>query len=79
MRHLAISLLTLVPLTGCMSLHADLPEDAVRHHMAREDGIQLAAICLHDGQNSSEGAIACMAGRRMSCGPTGRWVPDGNC
>ena len=79
MRILAISLLALATLSGCFSLHADIPEEAVRLHLAREEGIELAAICSYEAKSFSEGASACMAGRRMTCDPTGRWVQDGAC
>ena len=79
MRIVAISFLTLATLSGCVSLHADVPEEVVRHHIAREDGIELAAICSHEGRSFSEGAVACMAGQRMSCDPDGRWVQGGSC
>lgn len=79
MRIVAISILALATLSGCVSLHADLPEEVVRHHIAREDGIELAAICSYEGRSFSEGASACMAERRMSCAPTGRWEQDGDC
>ncbi len=79
MRILAISLLALATLSGCLSLHADIPEEAVRLHLAREEGIELAAICSYEAKSFSEGAIACMSGRRMTCAPTGRWIQDGAC
>lgn len=79
MRMLAISLLALAPLTGCLSLHATLPEDAVRRHIAQEDGVELGAICSLEGRSFSEGAIACMAEQRMTCDASGRWVRDGGC
>ncbi len=79
MRTVAISLLALATLSGCITLHADIPEDVVRRHIAREDGVDLGAICSHEGKSFSEGAIACMAERRMTCDPTGRWVKDGAC
>ena len=78
MRIVTISLLAL-GMTGCLSLHADVPEDVVRRHMAHEEGLELAAICSHAGQTYSEGAVACMAERRMVCDPEGRWVQDGDC
>ncbi len=78
MRTVAISLLALATLSGCVSLHAELPEELVRH-IAREDGVKLSAICSHEGRSFSEGAIVCMAKRRMSCNPTGRWVQDDTC
>ena len=43
------------------------------------DGIELASICSYEGKSFSEGAVACMAERRMTCAATGRWVPDGGC
>jgi len=79
MRIVAISLLALATLSGCMSLHADVPAEVIRHHIAREDGIELASICSHEGRSFSEGAIACMAQQRMTCDPSGRWVQDGGC
>lgn len=79
MRIVTISLLALVTLSGCMTLHADIPEEAVRLHIAREEGIELAASCSHEGNRFSEGAVACMAERRMSCDAGGRWVQDGDC
>ena len=78
MRIVAISLLALGTLSGCMSLHADLPEALVRH-IAREDGVELSSICSHEGRSFSEGAIVCMTERRMTCDPTGRWVGDDTC
>ncbi len=79
MRITAISLLALATQSGCVALHAEVPEEVVRHHIAREEGIELAAVCSHEGRSFSEGAIACMAERRMTCDPTGRWVSDGSC
>ena len=79
MRIVSISLLALATLTGCVSLHADVPDEVVRRHLAHEEGIELAALCSHEGRSFSEGAAACMAARRMTCDPTGRWVPDGDC
>ncbi|MCG8588889.1 MAG: hypothetical protein MJE66_06320 [Proteobacteria bacterium] len=79
MRIAALSLLALVSLGGCLSLHADVPEDAVRRHMAHEEGVDLGAICSHEGRSFSEGALVCMADRRMTCDPTGRWVQDDAC
>ena len=78
MRIFAISLLALVSLTGCMTFHAHIPEEMVRH-MARKDGVELGSICVHEGQSYSEGASICMAERRMTCDPNGRWVQDGAC
>lgn len=49
MRIVAISLLALTTLSGCMTLHATVPEEAVRHHIAREHGVELGAICSHEG------------------------------
>jgi len=74
----AISVLALTAFSGCMTLHADLPEEMVRH-IASKDGVELSAICSHEGQNFSEGAIVCMASRRMTCDPTGRWVKGDAC
>jgi hypothetical protein len=79
MRIVAISLLALTAFSGCLTLRADIPEEVVRQHVAREEGIDLAAICSHEGRSFSEGAIACMAEQRMACGPTGRWTRDGDC
>ena len=80
MRIFAISLLALAPLTGCVALHANIPEDVVRRHVAREDGIELAAICSLDGRQFSEGAIACVTTRLMACDSAGRWITqDGVC
>ena len=79
MRLVAIPLLALTTLTGCMSLHAKIPEDVVRRHAAREHGVELASVCSHEGKSFSEGAVACMAGGRMTCDPSGRWVRNGDC
>ncbi len=79
MRIVAISLLALTTLSGCLSLHANLPEEVVRRHIAREAGVELGAICSQAGQSFSEGAIVCMAQQRMTCDPSGRWVQDGAC
>ncbi len=76
MRPFAIALLALTTLAGCLSLHADVPEDAVRQHLAREEGIELASLCSYEGNSYSEGAVAVMAARHMTCAPSGRWVPD---
>ena len=78
MRIVAISILALTAFSGCLTLHADLPEEMVRH-IASEDGVELSAICSHEGRSFSEGAIVCMAARRMTCDPTGRWVQDDTC
>jgi hypothetical protein len=56
-----------------------IPEEAVRRHLAHEEGIELAAICSHEGRSFSQGAIACMAAQRMTCDATGSWVQDGSC
>ena len=79
MRLVAISLLALTTLTGCMTLHADVPAEVVRQHIAREDGIELAAVCSHDGRSFSEGAVLCMADQRMVCDPSARWVKEDGC
>ena len=79
MRLVAIPLLALAGLTGCVSLQAQIPEEAILHHMAHEEGIEVAALCSHAGQRYSEGAVACMEGQRMSCDPSGRWVAGGDC
>ncbi len=79
MRIVAISVLALTTLSGCLSLHANLPEEVVRRHLAREEGVELAAICSQQGQRFSEGASVCMGERRMTCDPSGRWVRDGDC
>ena len=79
MRIATISLLGLVTLTGCMTLHADVPAEVVRYHMVHEEGFDIGAICSHEGRTFSEGAIACMAAQRMTCDPTGRWTQDGSC
>jgi hypothetical protein len=65
--------------TGCFSLHATVPEEAVRYHLAKEEGIKLPAICAYEGNRFSEGAFTCMASRRMTCNADGRWVQDGTC
>ncbi len=78
MRIVAISVLALTAFSGCLTLHADLPEEMVRH-MARKDGVELSAICSHEGRSFSEGARVCMAARRMTCDPTGRWVQGETC
>ena len=79
MRLVALVLLSVVGLTGCISLHADVPEDVVRRHMAREDGVEIGAICSHEGQTFSEGAIVCMSSQRMTCDANGRWGEGGSC
>ena len=79
MRIVAISLLALATQSGCMSLHANIPEEAIRRHMAHEDGVELGAICSQEGQSFSEGALVCMAKQRMTCDATGRWVQNGDC
>jgi hypothetical protein len=78
MRIVAVSFLALGTLSGCMSLHANVPEELFRH-IARKDGIELGSICSHKGRSCSEGAIVCMTKRRMTCDPTGRWAQDDAC
>ena len=78
MRIVAISFLALFTLSGCLTVQAELPEDMVRH-IAREDGVELGAICSHEGRSFSEGANVCMTGRRMVCDENGRWEQDGDC
>ena len=78
MRSVAISLLALTAFSGCLALHAHLPEEMVRH-AAREDGVDVGAICAHEGQRFSEGAVVCMAEQRMICDPNERWMQDGTC
>jgi hypothetical protein len=73
-----IAITATIALSGCLSLHADLPERMVRH-IAREDGVELPAICTHEGQIFSEGAVVCMTDRRMICDSTERWVQDDSC
>ncbi|MEN8162186.1 MAG: hypothetical protein ABFS41_19100 [Myxococcota bacterium] len=79
MRLVLIPLLALATLTGCVSLRAKIPEEAVRLHIEHEHGVELAASCSHEGKRFSEGAVACMVGQRMTCGPDGRWVAGGDC
>ncbi len=79
MRSAVISLLALAALPGCVNLHADVPEDVVRRHIAEEEGIELAAVCSQEGRTFSEGAVVCMADQRMTCDPSGRWVAKGGC
>ena len=78
MRIVAISILALAALSGCMTVHADLSEEIVRH-IARKDGAELSAICSYQGSSFSEGAVACMAEQLMTCDPAGRWTRDGTC
>ncbi len=80
MRIIAITLLALAGTAGCVSLQARIPEDVVRRHAALEEGIELGTICSLDGKSYSEGAVACMAGRPLTCDRTGRWIPtEGGC
>lgn len=79
MRIVAISILALTALSGCLSLHANVPGDVIRRHMAHEEGVELGAICSHEGQSFSEGAIVCMADRRMTCDSKGRWEKGDAC
>ena len=65
-------------LCGCMSVHAQIPEDMVRHY-ARKEGADVGAICSHGGQSYSEGAIVCMGDRLMVCDPVGRWASESGC
>lgn len=65
--------------SGCLTLQAHVPEDVVRQHVAREEGITLPAVCAHDGLRFSEGALVCMEGRRMSCDAAGRWAEQEGC
>ena len=79
MRIVAIPLLALTTLTGCMTVRANIPEEAVRWHLAKEEGIQLAAMCTYAGENYSQGGSVCMTNRRMVCNAEERWVQDGDC
>ena len=81
MRFVALPVLALAvaTLSGCVSLHAAVPEDVVRQHAVHEDGLDLPSICQMGGQSYSEGALACMAEQRMSCDASGRWIPAGDC
>lgn len=78
MRRIVIPLLAAAALCGCVSLRAELPAGVVRQ-LARDDGVELGAVCAHQGQSFSEGASVCMAARRMTCDPSERWVQDGGC
>ena len=62
---------------GCFSLHAHVPGDVVRQHVARENGVELGAICSHEGDSYSEGAVVAMGEREMACDAQGRWTPAG--
>ena len=79
MKTVAIPLLALAALTGCFTLHAQVPEEAVRLHLAHEEGLDLAALCSHEGKTFSEGALTCMGGKRMTCVAPGRWEAGGDC
>ena len=84
MRTISLSLLSLIGLalvatTGCMTVHADVPEDVIRHKMARDEGIELSARCSHEGRSYSEGAMVCMTQQLMSCSPSSVWTRDGDC
>lgn len=78
MTKIYIPLMALVALGGCMSLHANVPEEVVRQY-ARKDGMDVAASCAQDGRSFSEGAVVCMADRRMTCDESGRWTQSGAC
>ena len=47
----SVALVAIAALGGCFSVRADIPPDAVRLHMAREEGIELGAICSHEGRS----------------------------
>ena len=57
---------------------AKLPEE-MDGHVARGGGVGIGATCSQGGESYTEGTISCMAGQRMTCDPTGRWVQDGSC
>ncbi len=78
MRIVAISVLALAAFTGCITLHAEVPEEMVRH-IAREDGVELGAICSHEGRKFSEGSVVCMSKRQMICDPHERWAQGDAC
>ena len=79
MRIVALLLFSLVPLAGCFTLRADVPQEVVRQHIAREEGLELAALCSYEGHDFSEGARVCMTQQQMTCSPDGRWVSGGGC
>ncbi|MFK7895714.1 MAG: hypothetical protein AB8G23_07750 [Myxococcota bacterium] len=79
MRLISITLMALATQTGCMTLKADIPEDAMRHHLEHKEGIVLPALCSHEGNRFSEGALVCMEGRQMSCDPSSRWLAGEDC
>ena len=71
-------LLALCFAPGCLTLHAELPPEMVRH-MAAKDGVELGAICSQEGRSFSEGAVVCMSTQRMACDAAGRWAELGEC
>jgi hypothetical protein len=79
MRTLTISLIGLFALSDCVSLHAEVPDEVIRHHIARKEGIEIGAICSHESRHYSERAVACRASQRMTCSTAGRCVSLGEC
>lgn len=79
MRALAFALAAAGLLTGCVVVHARLPEDLVDDIRVELHDIQLGVVCLHDSHASSPGSAVCMDGVLMRCSPAGQWEEEGSC
>ncbi len=79
MNRLAIALLAATGLTGCLVVHATLPDKLMEDVSVSIDDVSLSALCTHHGQAYSVGATHCMDSQKMRCDEDGRWVDEGAC
>jgi hypothetical protein len=79
MYRLLIPALALFAATGCVMVHASLPEELMDNVTVQIDDIQIGAICTHAGKAYSEGSTHCMGGQRMRCQSGSGWVENGEC
>ena len=69
----------LIAFTGCIAVHAQLPEEFMDNVTVQVRDVQIGTICTYDGRAYSVGSSHCMGGRRMQCENGGAWVDGGNC
>ncbi len=79
MYRLLIPVLALFAASGCVVVHASLPEELLDDVTVQVDDIRVGAICAHAGKAYSEGSTHCMDGRRMRCQSGNGWVDSGAC
>ena len=79
MHSLMIALLASTALTGCVVVHAELPEELMHDVTVQVDDISFGTVCTHEDQGYSAGATHCMADSRMRCDSDGVWTDAGSC